>query len=273
MSASAVVAALTRRTGLGVGRTLSLATKVERVGVGLHEVDAAFEGGAMPLSGCHEISAAAAPGDGAAASLFALGLACRLLSRRPGKRALLVQEALVGNEGGLLYGPGLQALGLDPDRWLFVTARDAAGVLRVVDEACKSGAPAAVVAEFASAATIDLKTTRRFNLSGERTGVASLLLTPRPAGTSAALTRWRAAAAPARGPAEGLLGPPTLNLELTRNRHGRLGAWTVEWNLDDRLFQLATPAVAVVRPPVDRSFSLGRDQFADDAHGRLRQVG
>lgn len=272
MSAASVVAALTRRRSKGIGVGLDAAPSRVCVGTGAAAVDAVFDGGGLPVCGSHEVSAAK-PGDRGCAMAFGLGLASRLLDRRPGRAAILVQEALAGNEDGLLYAPGLQALGVDPDRWLFVTAKDAAGVLRVVDEASRSGAPAVVVAEFASAAALDLKTTRRFNLAGERAGVASLLLTPRPAETSAALTRWRAAAAPARGPAEGLLGPPTLTLELTRNRQGRLGAWTVEWNLDDRLFQLATPAVAVARPPADRSLRPGGSQFADHAHGGLRQVG
>ena len=272
MPAASGMAALRRRAGVEVGRALAPVAAGPRVSTGAPALDAAFDGGGWPAVGAHEV-AAAGTGDASAAAMFALGLAARLLARRPGKSALLVQETQAGNEQGLLYGPGLHALGIDPDRWLLVTARDAAGVLRVVDEATRSGAPAAVVAEFASAERLDLKTTRRFNLAGERGGAASLLLTPRPAGTSAAITRWRVTASPSRGPAPGLLGAPTFNLDLTRNRHGRLGAWTVEWNPDDRLFQLATKAVAVARPPADRPFGLGREQHGDHADGGRRQVG
>ena len=272
MPAAAVVAALTRRRGVDLGAELKPAATGPKLSTGCVELDAAFDGGGLLAGGAHEVSAAEV-GDACAAAVFALGLAVRRLQRTPGRRALFVQAAQAGSEQGLLYGPGLHALGLDPDRWLFVTARDDAGVLRVVDEATRSGAPAAVVAELSTPERLDLKTTRRFNLAGQRGGTTALLLTPRPAATSAALSRWRVASARSRGPADDLLGAPTLRLDLTRNRHGRLGAWTVEWNPDDRLFQLATDPVALAASPTHRPFSVGRDQHADHADGGRRAVG
>jgi protein ImuA len=146
--------------------------------------------------------------------------------------------------------------------------------MRVVDEAGRSGAPAVVVGEFRrGAGRLDLKTTRRFNLAGARTGTMTMLLTPQPAGTSAALTRWRVGAAASRGPARDLLGPPTLAVELTRNRHGRLGQWNVEWNPDERVFRLAEGGVPVARAPVDRSVGAGGWEHADHPDRRRRQVG
>lgn len=269
---AAAIAALRRRPGLESASSLPTG-EIMGVRVGVEALDGAFDGGGLPAGGSHEVTAAGV-GEEAAAALFALGAATRLLQRRPGRRGLFVQEAEAGAEGGLLYGPGLHALGIDPDRWVMVTARDGAGVLRVVDEASRSGAPAVVVGEFRKGAgRLDLKTTRRFNLAAARTGTMTLLLTPKAAGTSAALSRWRVGAAASRGPTRDLLGPPALDVTLTRNRHGRLGQWIVEWNPDERVFRLAEGGLAVARAPVDRPVGVGGDEHAEHAHRRRRQVG
>lgn len=270
MAVAAVVAALRRRPELNDASALESATETLSLGGG---PDSAFDGGGLPAQGAHEVSAAA-PGEEAAAALFALGVATRRLAGEPGRMGLFVQEAEAGNEGGLLYGPGLHALGMDPDRWVMVTARDGPGVLRVVDEATRCGAPAAVVAELRrGAARLDLKTTRRFNLAGARTGTTAVLVTPEPAATSAALTRWSVRAGASRGPAPGLLGAPALQLELTRNRHGRPGTWTVEWNPDERLFQRPAGGLLLARPLADGPFGPGGNEHEGQADRRRRQIG
>ena len=229
-------------------------------------LDGRFAGAGLAY-GAHE--AAGAAGEATSAVLFALLMLARLFRACPDRPALVVQEADALSEGGALYGPGLHALGLDPGRLALVRARDGAQALRMVDEAVRSGSVCAVVAELRGGARrLDLPFTQRLNVHGQQTSTLALLLTPGLEGTSAALSRWRTRPAPSRAPRR-FLGPPALELELTRNRHGRTGRWTVEWSCDDEAFRLA-PAVdsslvlgAPLRPPVvsspgDRSGSPGR---------------
>jgi protein ImuA len=183
---------------------------------------------------------------------FAALLAIRTLAQRPGSRALLVQCADAAREGGAPYGPGLLALGLDPDRIGLAQVRTAADALRVVDEALRSGAVAAVVADLDHAPQLDLSVTRRFNLSAAPAGALAVMVTRNLSATSAALTRWRVAPAVSRGRRR-RLGAPAFQLSLTRNRMGPVGDWTLEWDLDDRLFRSVPPLSApVARPAVDR---------------------
>jgi protein ImuA len=213
-------------------------------------LDAAFGGEGLPL-GSHQI--AGEPGDGASAMLFAMLTAGRRLSLDPCAQVLVVQEQGTLAEAGRLYGRGLHALGLDPGRIAFLAARDGDEALRMTDEAIRSGAAATVVAEVDRAGPkIDLSVTRRFNLSCRKTATAALLVTPNLDGTSAAMTRWRVRAAPSRAPRR-FVGPPTLELELVRNRLGPVGRFTVEWSSDDAAFRNPAPLrPSVVRAPLDR---------------------
>jgi len=236
----------------------------------LTPLDAAFGGAGLPMGAAHEVAAAAA-GEEAAAFGWAAAMLGRALDLRPGLSTLLVQEDGAGRESGEPDGPGLSAWGVDPDRVVATRTRDAAETLKVIDDALKSGAVAAVLAEFRQAdPRLDLTATRRFNLAAARSGAMALLVTPAPAETSAAVTRWRVSSAPSLSPSRGLLGPPALRVELTRNRYGRTGAWTLEWDCDERRFRTQN-AVGVVRPVLDRPDR--PDLAADPAPDRRRQTG
>jgi protein ImuA len=217
------------------------------ISFGLEALDRHLKGGGLPF-GAHQI--AGSPGDGASAMLFALLAAGRRLSADPRAQVLVVQERAALAEGGDLYGQGLHALGLDVARIAFLGARDGAQALRMTDEAIRSGAAAVVVAELHRAGPrIDLSATRRFNLFGRQTDTLALLVTPDLEGTSAAMTRWRVRAAPSQA-ARRFVGPPALDLELTRNRLGPVGRFTVEWSSENAQFrgQAASPIRAPVVP-------------------------
>ncbi|MEO6376718.1 MAG: hypothetical protein ABIO37_01730 [Caulobacteraceae bacterium] len=239
-------------------------------------LDERFEAGGLS-PGTHQ-----AAGPGGAPFAFVCALLARLTAARPDARVLLVQEAGALREAGGLYGPGLQAMGLDPDRLALLAVRTGAEALRAGDEALKSGAAAAVVFELCDGAALaDLSITRRFNLAVQRTGAFAFLVTPRLEATSAALTRWRVEPAPSVG-RKRRLGPPAFALTLTRNRLGRLGQWTVEWDGHDRCFRPAaqgvaqTPAEAVpapvVRPAADRPAAAGGGR-GERSPGPYRQTG
>jgi len=268
MNAAGALAALRRRVGeieraCPYGQAVGLHGRAANaddgcVPFGVDGLDRAFDGGGWPSWGAHEV-AGVQPGDAAAASGFALALLGLLLTRRPGGRALLVQEADVVAEHGALYAPGLHALGVDPDRLVSVVTRSGADALRVVDDALTSGEGGivAVVGELRrGGALLNLAATRRFTVAARRARACALLIAPTLDATSAALTRWRVAPAQSvdpMGSARGL-GRPAFDVELARNRAGRTGHFCLEWNSHDHAFT-ALPAfsASMVPPPFDGS--------------------
>ena len=172
-------------------------------------------------------------------------------------RLILVQEADAVAEHGDLFGPGLAGLGLDPQAVATLRVGSGAEALRVVDEALKHRAAPVVAVELRRGeGAADLMASRRLGLSARRAGVWLWLLTPDLSNTSAALTRWRVGAAPSGPAGRRRLGAPAFSLELTRNRHGPLGAWTFEWDIDEHRFRppQAPHRSAVAGSPAARPF-------------------
>ncbi len=214
----------------------SEAEAVAPVAFGAPELDAALGGGLPP--GAHQV-APAEPGDHAAPLILPLMAAAR--APAGGVKLLIVQERAAAREGGELYAPGLEALGVAPAETAFVRVKEGAEVLRVADEAVKRRAVPVVLAELRRGAGLaDLAATRRLNLATQRSGMWLFFLTPDLASTSAALTRWRVASAPSQGP-PGRIGPPAFHLHLLRNRLGPTGAWAAEWSPRERRFASAVP--------------------------------
>lgn len=120
------------------------------------------------------------------------GFVCAVLAvLQPPNGIMWVSRGVSLNEGGAIYGPGLAAMGLDPDHVLFVTARSSGDVLWAVEEGLRSPAVGAVVCDFGPASGLDLTVTRRLALRSERSGIpAYLIVTGQPEAT-AARTRWR----------------------------------------------------------------------------------
>jgi len=156
-------------------------------------------GGGLEGDGLNEI-VPAEPQDGPAATAFALALAARFLDRRPGL-ALVIGEAFASLESGALYGPGLLAHGLQLRRLLFVSAPDDAAAFWAIEEALKSGAPAAVMGEIWSLRRYGLMASRRLLIAARRGGTPALLVLAGAYGqaeklSTAATTRFEIAAAP-----------------------------------------------------------------------------
>jgi protein ImuA len=175
---------------------------------------------------------------------FALMLMARTLAHRRDAMGLIVQSAGAEREGGGLYGPGLAALGLDPGRLVLVRVGRASEALQVMDEALRSGAAAAVVAEVDRSDPLTLAATQKFNFWAQDHDLMAFIASYKPSGNSAAMTRWQVAAAPSaeavawarrRGLRRPRLGAAGLELVLSRNRRsvaggGSSGRWIVEWN-------------------------------------------
>lgn len=206
--------------------------KVEAVPLALPEIDAALPWGGLPRGALHEIIAGG-PGVGEG---FAAALLARFIEGRG--------PALWCLARGDLFGPGLGAFGLAPDRLIVARARHAGDVPWAMEEGLRSGVPGAVLGE---PRRLGLAAGRRLQLAARAGGVACLVLRQfgtEESGTSAAVTRWRVAAAPSAPqggrPPEGLmgglagglagLGAPRWRVGLVRCRGGTPGEWLLEWN-------------------------------------------
>jgi protein ImuA len=225
---------------------------------GVAAIDAWLPGGGLRRGALHEVSGAGPDAeDGAVPAAFIAGLCARLDPVKP----VLWGEA--GGEGDL-YGPGLAAAGLPPDRLLLVRARHAADLLWAMEEGLRSGALAAVVGEVAA---LPGPASRRLQLAAEASGVTAFVLnrvravrdhglkghregpiraekveetTQKDHLPNAAVTRWRVAALPGCVTAEPGLGRPLWRLDLWRVRGGAPANWIVE--ASDATGHVALPA-------------------------------
>src|SRR5271166_6139926 len=218
-------------------------------------------GGGLADDALHEI-APAEPADGAAAMGFALALAARFLGRRPAS-ALLIGEGFAAHEAGALYGPGLVAHGLPLGQLVFVEAPDANAAFWAMEEALKSGGPAAVVGELWSLKPYSLAASRRLLLAARKGRTPALLVLASAYGeagrlSSAAETRFEIAALPSqKSPAAAgrdLPGPFACGARLVKARLGfprdgpaeAVDAGRIvrlDWRSEDRTFD--DPAISL----------------------------
>jgi protein ImuA len=118
----------------------------------------------------------ARPPDAPAAAAFALAMALRAWAARGGGAIVFIVEDLSAREFGLPYGRGLAGAGLDLSRFALVRARRPQETLWAMEEALKSPACAAAVAEsFAGPRLYDLSASRRLLLAARRGGGLGLL--------------------------------------------------------------------------------------------------
>ena len=156
---------------------------------GLAGLDAHLPRGGLAAGALHEVVP-----EGEADMPAAFAFVAALLGRMP-QETKETQEApllLVVSPRGLAdcgrpHGHGLAELGLDPARLILVEAQDELQALWAVEEALRSGVPAAVAG--AVGRDLDLKTSRRLHLAAGSSGLPLFLL--RPAGMT---TKGRAKA-------------------------------------------------------------------------------
>ena len=196
---------------------------------GVAAIDRALPGGGLALGAVHEILGQGGDEeDGAAACGFIAGLLARF---RPGPVLWCLKRPD-------LYGPGLIAHGLDPTRLIVVSAPRDEDILWAVEEGLRASGLIAVVGEIGR---LPLVAGRRLQLATEHSGVTAFLLRRWHNGAeaarererpSAAVTRWRIAALPARERDDPRLrhsiGTPRWRVELLRCRGGVPAKWEVE---------------------------------------------
>src|SRR5262245_11333705 len=204
---------------------------------GVPEIDRHFPASGLPGGALHEVIAAS-HGDMAAAFGFAMALMSHALSARRGPAVLIAARRCVADFGEP-YGHGLHRLGLDVGRLVLAETRLDKDALWAMEETLQPEVAAAAVAG-AVEGDLDLTMSRRLNLAAAASGAPLILLRPPvTAGTSAAATRWRIAAAPAGRDCFGAFAFCRWSVTLERCRNGRPGHWLLEWNHVAHRFGLA----------------------------------
>lgn len=224
--------------------------------LGVAEVDGLLGREGLEIGGVHEVKPALLEqGAGWAAAwattfIFSLALAVRRCAMTDGRARgaiLCCRPAAMTNELGGLYGPGLRALGIDPERLVIVETRTAADTLWAIEEGLKSRGLALVVGVLEEVA---LTPARRLALAASAYRAPCVLLThPRTETMAATATRWRVGPLPsAPHPFDPHApGAPRLSVDLERCRAQPLSAETasfsLEWCDEALCFRLA-PGVA-----------------------------
>ena len=190
----------------------------------------------------------AAHADRPAAFGFLFTLTALGLEARAGP-AVFVAARRALEEFGAPYGHGLAQLGLDVGRLILVETKTDKDALWALEETLRSQARPAIVAG-AIEGGLDLTSSRRLNLAAapQRTPLV-LLRGAKAAGTSAAATRWRIAAAPAARDRFGAVAHWRWQVALERCRNGRPGEWLIEWNHVAHRFRLVEGLAD--RPPAE----------------------
>jgi protein ImuA len=208
--------------------------------LGIAAIDGAL-GGGLSRGALHEI-AAAGEAHLAAAAGFALAVSARSARTSTVKSTVWIAEDMALAESGAPYGPGLESFGVMPEHLLTVAAERARDLLWAMEEALRCRAVSAVIGELRHG-EIDSVAVRRLSLAAAESGALALLLRASPPhDASTAATRWIVGAAP----------NDSFAAQLTRNRRGPLGVWTLQWSDEDERFVLATPAQLVAAPAADR---------------------
>ena len=209
---------------------------------GLSAVDRHLPQGGLACGALHEV----VPDDGGTAAAF--GFIVALLARVARARPLFFVIPGYGlGQYGRLYGHGLSTLGLDPARLILVETAHRRDTLWALEEALRSGAPAAVAGIIDK---LDLKLSQRLQLAAADAGLPLFLLRPAQLlESSAAATRWRVGTAVAARDRFGLFARKRWHLLLERCRNGRAGEWMVEYDHVTHRFSLAA---ALANPAFSR---------------------
>lgn len=209
---------------------------------GLAEIDRRLPGGGLALGALHEVAGGGNGAvDGAAAALFAAGIA----ARTKGKVLWIVTRAD-------LFAPAIAQAGLAPDRVIHVEAGDEKALLACFEEGLRHGGLGAVVAETAH---LSMTPSRRLLLAAEGSDTIGLAVRrwrrQTEAGDfgqrTASATRWRVSALPsAHLPVPGL-GRARWLVELIKTKAGDSADFEVE--ACDAKGRIALPSKVAHRPP------------------------
>jgi protein ImuA len=208
---------------------------------GIKEIDRHLPGGGLALGALHEVAGGGNGAiDGAAAALFAAGIA----ARTRGKILWCVTRQD-------LFAPAIAQAGLPPDRVIYVEAGDEKSVFACFEEGLRHGGLCGIVAEVAR---LSMTASRRLQLAAESSGAVGIAIRRWRRQTEAAdfgqptasVTRWRVTVLPSTPlPVPGV-GRARWQLELIRCRAGESADFEVE--ACDAKGRLALPSDLVHGP-------------------------
>ena len=207
---------------------------------GLEAIDDRLPGGGLALGTLHDIAGFGRGAvDGAAAALFAAGIA----ARTQGQVLWCVTQPD-------LFAPGLAQAGLSADRLIHVEAGDEKTVLACCEEGLRHGGLGAVVGEVSYLSMI---ASRRLQLAAEQGKAIALTVRRWPRERDAAqfglptvaTTRWRVTSLPSRALPVAGIGRAQWRLELLRCKGGNPEDFEVE--AYDGQARLALPAALADR--------------------------
>ncbi|RFC65845.1 ImuA family protein [Mesorhizobium denitrificans] len=225
------------------------ARRREVLSFGVPAIDRVLPGGGLALGALHEVAGGGNGAlDGAAAALFAAGIA----ARTAGKVLWCVTRPD-------LFAPAIEQAGLPPGRVIYVEAGDEKSVLACFEEGLRGGF-GAVVAEIAR---LSMTASRRLQLAAESSGAIGIAIRRWRRQTeatdfgqpTAAATRWRVSVLPSTPlPVQGV-GRARWQLELIRCRAGESADFTVE--ACDAKGRIALPSEVADRP-LQKEKEIGR---------------
>ena len=189
---------------------------------GVPEIDRILPGGGLAYGALHEFAGGGCGTvDGAAAALFAAGIAARTRGK--------IVWCLTRPD---LFFPALAQAGLHPDRVIFVEGDREEDVLSSMEEALGYGGLGAVIGELVR---LPMVASRRLQLAAERTGTMGIVVRRWRRQTeandfgqpTASVTRWRVSVLPSEElPVPGV-GRPRWLLELMRSRAGECAEFEI----------------------------------------------
>lgn len=196
-------------------------TDSQKVRFGLGPIEAAFPNGVFPTGAIHELLSEGKE-DAAATTGFMAALLGRMM--QSGGVCLWISCERT------LFPASLKFFGIEPEKVIFIDAKNEKDLLWMVEEALKCQALAAVVGELRE---INLTESRRLQLAVEQSRVTGLLHrnNPRSTNTIAAVSRWKISALPSE-PGEDLpgIGSYRWSVSLVKVRNGEPGNWQVQWS-------------------------------------------
>lgn len=186
---------------------------------GIAAIDRNLPAGGLAAGALHEIVGSPDLADDASATIFLAGILARL--EGPVLWCMRWRD---------LFAPALDLAGLHPDRVIHVEAGSDANVLLAMEECLRHGGLAGVVGEVGKYSTTASK---RLQLAAESSGVSAFVFRRAAkrdavAEGTAAVTRWRIAAAPSEVLGIPSLGRPRWRVSLERVRGGNPHSWIVE---------------------------------------------
>jgi protein ImuA len=186
---------------------------------------------AIFAGGLHEM-VGTTPADFTAATAFALISAAQDRGNtRPLFFGMLASDR---QDRGMLYGPGVQALGIHPDRLMLLQASSEKELLWAAEEAMNCNALGGVIIALGRREKLyGFSASRRLKLRQERSGVPLFMVRVMTGEPTAATARWRVAYAPSEGIATAGSEVPLLGLPRFRVVLEHYAGWPEqEWLLE-----------------------------------------